>query len=240
MSGHSKWSKVKHQKAVTDVIKAKHFTKASRDITMAVIAGGGVTDPSDNFHLRLAIEKGRSVNMPRENIERAIAKAKWGEGSKLEEIVYEGYAPFGVAVLCEVASDNRTRCSSQIKNIFDRYGGSLGAPGSVGYLFSRLGLFVIEKQSLTFDDVFTVAVTCDCEDVSEEEEAYVLWSLPQQFFKTYQALTTKQLTIIRSELVYRPETLLQLDEDKKHAVESMVEALESLDDVQKVTTNLDI
>lgn len=137
MSGHSKWSKVKHQKATTDVVKAVAFTKASRGIMMAVREGGGITDPEKNFRLRLAIEKARAVNMPKENIARAMEKAAGGAAGDIEPITYEGYGPGGVALLVEAATDNRNRTVSVIKHMFERHGGTLGGPGSVSFLFTR-------------------------------------------------------------------------------------------------------
>lgn len=137
MSGHSKWSKVKHQKAVTDVTKARFFTKAARAIGVAVEEGGGATDPAMNFKLRLAIEKARSVNMPRENIERAIARGKGDGGPNLETILYEGFGPGGTGLLIETATDNKQRTVSVIRNILETAGGSLGSVGSARYLFER-------------------------------------------------------------------------------------------------------
>lgn len=137
MSGHSKWSKVKHQKATTDVVKAREFTKAARGITIAVMEGGGVIDPDHNFRLRLAIQKARDVNMPKENISRAIEKGKGTEAAGIEQVMYEGYGPGGVALLIEAATDNRNRTVSQIKNALERAGGTLTGPGSASFLFTQ-------------------------------------------------------------------------------------------------------
>lgn len=135
MSGHSKWSKVKHQKATTDAVKASEFTRASHAISVAVSEGGGGTDPEHNFRLRLAIEKARMVNMPKENIQRAIEKGKGQEGNGLEQIIYEGYGPGGVGFMIDVATTNRNRAVSEIKNVLERGGGTLVNPGGVAYLF---------------------------------------------------------------------------------------------------------
>ncbi len=149
MSGHSKWSKVKHQKATTDVVKGQAFTKASHAITIAVHEGAGTTNPDMNFRLRLAIEKAREVNMPKDTIERAIAKGKGEEGTGIETVLYEGYGPGGVGFLVEAATDNRQRTSSAIKNIFDQYGGSLAGSGAVSFLFDKQasGEFMVRPHS---------------------------------------------------------------------------------------------
>ena len=148
MSGHSKWSKVKHQKATTDVVKSFAFTKASRAIAVAVKEGGGMTDPNSNFHLRLAIERARAVNMPKENIERAVARAGGSGGAAIEHVTYEGYGPGGVAFLIEAATDNRQRSVSQIKNVLERAGGTLVSPGALNFLFERRGVVIEPKQGM--------------------------------------------------------------------------------------------
>ena len=179
MSGHSKWSKVKHQKATTDVAKGAAFTKASRAITIAVHEGGGMTDPNANFRLRLAIEKARSVNMPKDTIERAIAKAAGTGGETLEQVTYEGYGPAGVAFLVEAATDNRNRTVSVIKNIFERYGGTLTGPGAVSFLFTRN----IEDNHVSIQPTYTVpvseqvreritALTADLEALDDVQQIY--------------------------------------------------------------------
>lgn len=148
MSGHSKWSKVKHQKATTDVVKSFAFTKASRAIAVAVKEGGGITDPASNFHLRLAVEKAHAVNMPKENIERAIARGAGEGAAAIEQIMYEGYGPGGIAILIEAATDNRQRTVSQIKNILVRAGGTLVSPGALNYLFEKRGTSIEPKQEM--------------------------------------------------------------------------------------------
>lgn len=149
MSGHSKWSKVKHQKATTDVARAAAFTKASHGITIAVREGGGSTNPDTNFRLRLAIEKAREVNMPKENIERAITKGTDAHGEAIESISYEGYGPGGVAFIIVAATDNRQRTASAVKNIMDQFGGSLAGPGAVSFLFTKTpsGEFVLRPHN---------------------------------------------------------------------------------------------
>src|SRR3989344_3595914 len=149
MSGHSKWSKVKHQKESTDAAKGKIFTKMASSIIIAVKEGGGIADPASNFRLRLAIEKARSVNMPKENIERAIEKGKGksGEGS-LERVVYEAYGPGKSGLIIEAATDNHQRAAAEVKNTLDRGGGVLASPGSVSYLFKHAGMLIINKDNI--------------------------------------------------------------------------------------------
>jgi len=159
MSGHSKWSKVKHQKATTDVVKGAAFTKASRAIMVAV-RGWGSTDPEKNFRLRLALEKARAVNMPKETIHRAIEKAAGGGGGDIAQVMYEGYGRGGIAFLVDAATDNRNRAVSTIKNTFERHGGSLGAPGAVGFLFTRS----MEHDQLNIRPTYTVSVAPEVRD----------------------------------------------------------------------------
>ena len=160
MSGHSKWSKVKHQKATTDVVKGAAFTKASRAITLAVREGGGIPDPEKNFRLRLAIEKARAVNMPKENIARAIDKATGGGAGDIEQVVYEGYGPGGVAFMIEAATDNRNRTVSVVKNMFERNGGTLAGPGAVSFLFTKS----VEQDQMVIRSTYTVPVTEEVRD----------------------------------------------------------------------------
>ena len=174
MSGHSKWSKVKHQKATTDVVKGMAFTKAARAITIAVHEGGGIGDPAHNFHLRLAIEKAREVNMPKDNIERAIEKGMGSGGAQIEQITYEGYGPGGVAILIEAATDNRQRTVSAVKNLLDRAGGSLGSPGAVFYLFKPCGIITVPK-TVGFDMLFEAALSAGADAAFSRDAATIGW-----------------------------------------------------------------
>lgn len=155
MAGHSKWSKVKHQKSVTDQVKAKLFTKASRAITVAVREGGGITDPNQNAKLRLAIEQARAVNMPKENIERAIARAKGAQEQQLESLVYEAYGPEGVAMIITAVTDNRQRTVSALKNILSHHGGTLVGPGGVMFLFQR----IVNNAGINYEPLHTISLS---------------------------------------------------------------------------------
>src|SRR3989338_10745888 len=150
MSGHSKWSKVKHQKATTDAVKSRAFTRASRAITVSVKEGGGIADPDKNFRLRLAIEQAKAVNMPKDTIERAIEKGSGAGAAAYENLLYEGYGPGGVAYLVEAATDNHQRTVSEVKHVFDHAGGTLAAPGAVSYQFRRSGVVLVSKIGYTF------------------------------------------------------------------------------------------
>jgi YebC/PmpR family DNA-binding regulatory protein len=240
MSGHSKWSKVKHQKATTDVVKAKNFTKASRALMVAVTEGGGITDPNSNFRLRLAIEKARDVNMPKDTIERAIAKAK-GEGSvAIELLLYEAYGPHGVPLLIEATTENRQRTASQIKNILDRNGGVLAAQGAVSYQFAHTGVIVIDPQpGKSEDDILNLALECGASDVHFFDDAVELYTEPQQLEAVKVQVEKAGISVNNSELIFRP-TMPQVSVDEKviDAINQFVDVVSELDDVQKVYTNI--
>lgn len=231
MSGHSKWSKVKHQKATTDVVKSAAFTKATHAIAIAVREGGGVTDPNSNFHLRLAVEKARAVNMPKENIERAIAKAS-GEGvGAIEQVMYEGYGPGGVAMMIEATTDNRQRTVSQIKNVLERAGGTLASPGAVSFQFQKRGVLTVPKSGLTLDTLIAAAVDAGADDVVERTDLFEVYTAPNQLFHVKKSLEEKRTAIDNAVLIMHPMTTVEA------SVDALVSELESLDDVQNVYTN---
>jgi len=237
MSGHSKWSKVKHQKATTDVAKAAAFTQASRAIAVAVKEGGGITNPNDNFHLRLAIEKAHDVNMPKENIERIIDKAKGGKDA-ITTVTYEGYAPFGVAIYIEGATDNGNRTVSFIKQILEHAGGAMASPGAVSYLFERKGVITIPVSSVPFDDVFAIAVDSGAFDVIELSDVFEIYTKPTEVMKIRDIFEEKGIHTEMARLVMHPVSSIELPEDKHGIVSEVIERLEALDDVQEVYTNL--
>ena len=238
MSGHSKWSKVKHQKATTDVVKAQAFTRASRAITIAVREGGGVTDPNHNFRLRLAVEKAHEVNMPKGNIERAIEKGASGGAGSIEQLQYEGYGPGGVALLVEAASDNKQRTVSAVKNVFDRFGGSLAVPGAVAYLFSRNGVLTVPKEGQPMEKILSLAIDSGADDVVEQADMYEIYTTVPNLLRIKDALVGKGIPIDNTEIIMRPTTPVALDDDKQRAIDVFVEALDELEDVQKVFTNI--
>lgn len=237
MSGHSKWSKVKHQKAVTDVVKGQAFTKASRAITIAVREGGGATDPNNNFRLRLAIEKARAVNMPKDTIERAIAKGK-GEGDKnIRSLMYEGYGPGGVAVVVEAASDNNQRTVALVKNIFDRYQGSLAQPGAVSYLFERCGVLTVPVNSGTYDHVLSVALDAGAKDFFVRDDVYEIYTLPQNLHDMSKKFESVHIPVDNQEIIMRPITTVSVADDMHNKIMHLSQEMEALDDIIRVYTN---
>ncbi len=240
MSGHSKWSKVKHQKAVTDVVKARDFTKASRAITVAVHEGGGIVDPDQNFRLRLAVEKARSVNMPKENIERAIDKALSGNGQPFEQVTYEGYGAGGVAFVVEAATDNRQRTSANVKHTFDHAGGSLAVPGAVNFMFTRRGVVVVEKNSQgSFDQMLEAAIAAGASDVVDRSDLYEVYTEVQLLKQVKDSLHATGWIIQNTEIIMSPTVAVEVAGEIREKAQELVEQLEALDDVQKVFTSVD-
>jgi len=241
MSGHSKWSTIHRQKEAADQKRGAMFTKIANAIIVAVRSGGGVTDPELNFKLRLAIEKARSVNMPKENIQRAIDRAVGKtEGGAFEEIVYEGYGPGGVGYLIEAATDNRQRTIQEIKNIFDRSGGTIASPGAVSFNFKKMGLITIEK-TLPVDELILKVIDLGAEDVEEEDEVLEVYTLPEKLMEVKKNLEEAGIQPKTVEMVQRPVNFV-LVSDQKVAQQnlSLMEKLEAMDDVQKVYANFDI
>lgn len=238
MSGHSKWSTIKRQKGVADAKRGQLFTKLSQAITIAVKQGGGVTDPNTNFKLRLAIDKGRGSNMPKEIITRAIEKAKGGAGGDMEELVYEGFGPGGVALIVETVTDNKQRTVSEVKNILDKNGGNLGAQGSVSYLFKKAGEITVKKTGQSSDEILELALDAGAEDMEEGDDMVHLYTDSQNLMIVRNLLSEKNITIDSAELIYKAETVIALDDDTEKRIFNLMEKLEDLDDVQKVYTNL--
>lgn len=241
MSGHSKWATIKRQKGANDQKRALLFTKLANAITVAIRQGGNITDPESNFRLRLAIESARAENMPKENILRSISRAAGKQGANLEEVVYEGFGPGGFSVLVEVVTDNKQRIVAEIKNLFDKNGGSMGSAGSVMYQFKRRGVLRIEKGNKTLDDVFLIAVDGGAEDVEEEGSKTLIYTKPEDLAKIRNLLMEKGLQVLNAELMYDPINLVNIS-DREAAVRAIefFERLEDLDDVQKVYVNFDI
>jgi YebC/PmpR family DNA-binding regulatory protein len=237
MSGHSKWSKVKHQKATTDVAKAAAFTRASRAVTMAVVEGGGIPDPEFNFKLRLAVEKARAVNMPNDNIKRAIEKAKGGESGGIHQESYEGYGPAGIALYIETASDNTNRTVGFIKQALDHAGGSMGVPGSVAFQFDRLGLILLPK-TMSADDALSLSLEAGAQDMVETDDGFELYTDPSQLAAVRGVIVGRKLEPETVEIIMRPKNPVELAADQRQKVEDLIDHLESLDDVQQVFSTL--
>lgn len=238
MSGHSKWSTIKRQKGVADAKRGQAFTKLSNAITLAIKQGGGIADPDSNFKLRLAIDRARSMNMPKDNIERAIDRATASSKDSFDEVVYEGFAPGGVAIIVEAATDNKNRTTSEVKNIIEKNGGSMGNPGSVSYLFNRRGEIVVKKGDKSADDVMMVALDEGLEDIEEESEVFFLYTAPENLSKVKSALENGGFEIENVELVYKPLTTIEVDESTYQKIDDLVSKIEDHDDVQTTYTNV--
>jgi YebC/PmpR family DNA-binding regulatory protein len=242
MSGHSKWHSIRRSKGVLDQRRGQLFTKLARDITIAVREGGG-GDPDMNFRLRLAVDKAKSNNMPSDSIQRAIDRGL-GKGNEadLEEIYYEGFAPGGVALLIEAATDNRNRTSSDVRSTINKAGGNPGEPGSVAWMFDQKGLITIDLNDVQMDvdEVMLQAIDAGAEDVETSDGALEVYTEWTQLNAVRQALLDQGLPITGAEKMMRPKTLVQIDEKDALQVMRLMEKLEDLDDVQKVYSNLDI
>lgn len=241
MSGHSKWSQIKRQKGAADIKKGMVFTKLGNAIVLAVRQGGGVIDPNQNFRLRLAIEKARSANMPKENIERSIKRAQGREGGELEEVIYEGFGPGGVAVMVEVATDNRQRSGQEVKNVLEKVGGTLGGPGAVSYQFKQMGMLTVKKSGKSLDETFLLAADAGAQDLEEAGESFLIYTKPEELAQIKQKLEEQNLLVEGAELTFKPTTTVPVgSRDKADQILGLMEKLEALDDVQKVYANFDI
>jgi YebC/PmpR family DNA-binding regulatory protein len=239
MSGHSKWAQIKRQKGLNDQKRGKTFTKLANAITIAVKQGGGIGDPGSNFRLRLAIDAARGLNMPKENIERAIKRASGKDAGEIAEVTYEGFAPGGVSVIVEAATDNTMRTTSEVKSIFNKAGASFGQPGSVAYQFKHVGRIIAQKGSKSYDDIFAIAVDLGAEDIEEVEDEVFVYTPLQDLAKVKDALTAADIEVTEAELIREPIMTVEVGEqDKLLRIEHFVNSLEELDDVQKVYTNL--
>jgi YebC/PmpR family DNA-binding regulatory protein len=239
MSGHSKWSTIKHKKAAEDAKRGKLFTRLAREIAIAAREGGG--DPEMNFRLRLAVDKAKSANMPKDNIERAIKRGT-GElkGAELVEILYEGYAPHGVALLVQVLTDNRNRTVSDLRAVLTRHGGNMAEAGAVTWQFDRKGYITLEPNGTDAEEVFDVAVEAGAEDVVFGDDLIEVYVDLDHFQPVQERLEANGLKPDSAELSMIPKTTLTLDQKKTFKVMGVIEELEDLDDVQQVYSNLDI
>ena len=234
MAGHSKWANIKHRKARQDASRGKVWTKVIREITVAAKDG---PDPNDNPRLRLALEKANAANMPKDTIKRAIEKGSGtGETGELEEIIFEGYGPGGVAILLETMTDNRNRTVSDVRHAFSKFGGNLGTDGSVSYLFKKLGVIHINKdysEEILMENV----IESGAQDFSEEDDFFEVTTDPNQFNKVIDFFKENDIQYINAELTLRADTLVDLDQDMSEKVLNIMEFMDDLDDVQEVHTN---
>jgi len=238
MAGHSKWAQIKHKKAVVDARRGQHFTKLARAITVAARDGG---DPDANATLANAVQKAKDASMPKDNIERAIAKGT-GEGADadaIEAVLYEGYGPGGVALLIEALTDNRNRTSAEIRHALGKHGGSLGEPGSVAYLFDKRGVVVVEAGRYSEDDL-VVAIDAGAEDIAVDEDVYEILTEPSDLTAVRTALEDAGVEIESAEISQRPKTQVPLDEDQAGKLMRLIDTLEDNDDVNAVHANFEI
>lgn len=238
MSGHSKWATIKRKKAATDQARGKLFSKYIKEITLAARQGG---DTEANPRLRTAIAAAKSVNMPAGNIERAVKRGTGEvEGVHYEETQYEGYGPGGVALLVEVATDNRNRTAGDIRHIFTKHGGSLGEAGSVAYLFKPRGVILVEKSAASEDTVMEVALDAGADDVNSEGDSFEILTAPPAFEPVKEALGAKGIAVQSAELTKVASLQVPVSEKEAEAILRLVDALEDHDDVQKVHANFNV
>jgi YebC/PmpR family DNA-binding regulatory protein len=238
MAGHSKWAGIKHKKAIVDAKRGKLFTKLARAITVAARESGG--DPDTNPALGLAVQKARDASMPKDNIERAIAKGT-GEGADadaLESVLYEGYGPGGVALLVEALTDNRNRTGSEIRHVFAKHGGNLGEPGSVAYLFDKRGLVVVDAERYGEDDLLP-AIEAGALDVAVDDDVFEIVTEPQDLAAVRAALEAAEVELESAEVSQHPKTRVPIDEETATRLLRLVDALEDNDDVGEVHANFD-
>ena len=239
MAGHSKWAGIKHKKAVVDARRGKLFTKLARGITVAAKEGGG--DPEGNPALALAVQKARDASMPKDNIERAIAKGtgEGGDADALEAVMYEGYGPGGVAILVEALTDNRNRTGSEIRHVFSKHGGSLGEPGSVAYLFDKTGVVVVDGERYGEDDLM-VAIDAGAQDIATDDDVFEVLTDPGDLAAVRAALDGAGIEVSSAEVGQRPKTLVPVDEDAAAKLLRLIDAIEDQDDVDAVHANFDV
>jgi YebC/PmpR family DNA-binding regulatory protein len=241
LSGHSKWSSIKHKKGAADAKRGKLFSKLSRAIIVAAKEGGG--DPANNLALQNAIEKARSYSMPKDNIDRAIAKGSGADAdaNAFETIVYEGYGPEGVAVIVEALTDNRNRTAADVRHLFAKHGGNLGATGAVAWQFERRGVVVVPADGVDEEELLLAAADGGAEDVERDGDAFQVTSTPESLAGVREAVEGAGFTVDSAELSLVPKTTVAVeDEPKARQVMRLIDALEDNDDVQDVYANFDI
>jgi YebC/PmpR family DNA-binding regulatory protein len=239
MSGHSKWHSIKHKKAAIDSKRGRAFTKYIKEITVAARFGGG--DPDGNPRLRKAILDAKTLNMPADNIKRAIMKGTGElEGGQLEEILYEGYGPAGVALLAEVVTDNRNRTVSEIRHVFSKNGGNMGEAGSVAWMFSKKGYIVIDSSKADEDTLMNLAIEAGADDFANEGSTYEIYTTPQAFDGVLTALKEKGIETVSAEISMIPQNYVKVEGKSAQQVIKLMEALDEHDDVQHVYGNFDI
>ncbi len=239
MSGHSKWHSIKHKKAVVDARRGQQFTKLARAITVAAREGGG--DIDGNPTLALAVQKARDASMPKDNIERAIQKGTGAgtDADQIETVIYEGYGPGGVALLIEALTDNRNRTGAEVRHAFSKYGGSLGEPGSVSYLFDKRGVIVVDASRYDEDDLMP-AIDAGAEDMARDEDVFEVITSPGELQAVRAALEQAGVEVERSDVTQRPKSRVPVEEGEAGKLMKLIDSLEESDDVSAVHANFDV
>jgi len=238
VSGHSKWSTIKRKKGAADAKRGQLFTKLAKEIQLAARSGG---DPDSNFKLRLVLDKARASNMPKENVERAIARGTGDDkANALEEVVYEAYAPHGVALIIEALTDNRNRTVAEVRRVFNRMGGSLGESGSVSWIFDQKGYIAVDVGDADPDEIAMIAIDAGADDVTTGAEVVEVYTLLEYFKPVQEALTAAGFTVTNAELAMVPKTQIDLGPAETMQAMRVVDALEEIDDVNSVYSNLNI
>ncbi len=238
MAGHSKWANIQHRKGRQDAVRAKLFSRLSKEITVA--AKMGDPDPEKNPRLRLAVKEAKANSMPKDNIERAIRKSQGGDADNYEEIRYEGYGPGGVALIVEAMTDNRNRTASNVRSTFSKNGGNLGETGSVAFMFDRMGQVVYPAAVGDADSVMLAAIDAGAEDVESSADGHIIWCQAGDLNAVAQALEDALGESETTRLVWKPQTTTELDFEGAQKLLKLIEALEDDDDVQSVTANFEV
>lgn len=238
MSGHSKWATIRRKKGALDAKRGKIFTRLIREITIAARQAGG--DPEGNPRLRLAIDNAKAANMPADNIERAIKKATGElEGSQITELTYEGYGPGGIAVLIEVATDNKNRTVAEVRHLFGKNGGNMGETGSVAWMFERKGMIAVKRENKSEDEMMEIILETGADDLATEEEFFEVTTSLENFEPVRKTLVDKKLTVDNASLQWVAKNLIQVKGEEAEKVMKLIEGIEESDDVQNVFTNAD-
>jgi len=235
MSGHNKWSSIKHKKGIADAKRGAAFTKIIREITISARSGG---DPDSNARLRTAILKAKAVNMPKDNVEKAIKKGTGElEGVNYEEINYEGYGPAGVAVYIEALTDNKNRTSADVRSLLSKHGGNLGASGCVAWMFEKKGLIIVDGKSAAEDTLMEIVLNAGADDMENNGEEFEITTPPEAYLAVIDALAKAKIPTTYSQVTMIPKNTIKLDEKKAESVEKLVDALDESDDIQNVYVN---
>jgi YebC/PmpR family DNA-binding regulatory protein len=238
MSGHSKWATIRRKKGALDAKRGKLFTKLIKELTIAAREGGG--DPAGNPRLRLAVDNAKAANMPADNIERAIKKATGElEGTTISELTYEGYGPGGIAILVEVATDNKNRTVAEVRHIFSKQGGNMGESGSVAWMFEKKGIITLLKQGKSEDDILEIVLNAGAEDLRTEDEYFEIQSEVESFEPVRRALIDKKLNIENASLQWIAKNTINISGENAEKMMKLIEGLEDCDDVQNVYSNAD-